>query len=428
MRPSASCPTVLSAGPICLCWALACGGGGPAPPPSAVEEGRAVPPAAEGGQAESLTEADRLRSLPYLNFAPEKADPGEGGVRLYDPERAYPGYDLYTLRGLRTAELADLHGRVVHRWSWPGPGLWVRSELLPDGDLLVVGSTPDRRYLLRLTFAGEPVWQRDLPVHHDVELTPSGQLLAITSRERRETVEGEEMRLRDDRLTLLDSSGVELASISLYDAFRRAEALSGRRLLQTVRAGQGGVYDFFHANSVEWMNRPRLFGSHPLYDPRHVLVSIKHQDLVAILDWDRKELVWWWGRGELDGQHDARLLGNGNVLIFDNGLRRKWGRVLEVDPRTDRIVWQYSSEPKEKLYTRNLGAAQRLPNGNTLIAESERGHAFEVTREGEVVWDFRVPRVNKKGHRASLVRIVRHEKEFIEKLVRTHRQRRAPPP
>jgi hypothetical protein len=34
------------------------------------------------------------------------------------------------------------------------------------------------------------------------------------------------------------------------------------------------------------------------------------------------------------------------------------------------------------------GAQQRLPNGNTLITESEAGRLLEVTADGEVVWEY----------------------------------------
>jgi hypothetical protein len=32
--------------------------------------------------------------------------------------------------------------------------------------------------------------------------------------------------------------------------------------------------------------------------------------------------------------------------------------------------------------------AQRLPNGNTLINEASFGRFFEVTRDGEIVWEY----------------------------------------
>ncbi len=406
-----------------LVWALACGERSPAPGAGPAAGGGGSGAAAATGK-EKLSRIDALRSLPYLDFASETATPDEGGVTLHDDARAYPGYNLYTLRAQCAAELIDMSGRLVNRWQVSPCDEWQRAVLLPNGDLLAIGRSRRTRFLLRFDFDGDLLWRRELPTHHDVELTPSGDILAITLHPRDELIDGGVMSIRDDHFTLVDPGGAEvLASVSLYDAFRRAEARTGRRLLETVHAVQGDTKDFFHTNSVEWMDQRHLFGTHPLYDARHVLVSIKHQDLVAILDWDERALVWWWGRGELDGQHDATLLDNGNILLYDNGLLRGWGRALELDPRSGQIVWQYVASPPEELYTRGLGSARRLPNGNTLIGESERAHAFEVTRDGEVVWDFLVPHVNEEGRRVNFVRIVRHDKEAIEDLLRARRRR-----
>jgi hypothetical protein len=104
------------------------------------------------------------------------------------------------------------------------------------------------------------------------------------------------------------------------------------------------------------------------------------------------------------------------VLIFDNGMLRGWSRVVEVDPETDRIVWEYPGEKGAPFYTRGRGGSQRLPNGNTLIAESNEGRAFEVTRSGEIVWEFRNPRIV-DGHRRAIVRMRHYDADFIEPLL-----------
>ena len=86
-------------------------------------------------------------------------------------------------------------------------------------------------------------------------------------------------------------------------------------------------------------------------------------------------------------------------------MERGWSRVLEIDPLTDRIVWEYGVAESERFYSRGRGNAQRLPNGNTLITDSDNGRAFEVTHDGDLVWEFRNPfLVEKKGrkHRAPI--------------------------
>jgi hypothetical protein len=82
------------------------------------------------------------------------------------------------------------------------------------------------------------------------------------------------------------------------------------------------------------------------------------------------------------------LLANGNILLFDNGEHRKWSRVLEMDPRTGGIVWEYHGDPKESFYSQCCSSVQKLPNGNVVITEMSKGHVFEVTPDKRVVWDY----------------------------------------
>ena len=70
-------------------------------------------------------------------------------------------------------------------------------------------------------------------------------------------------------------------------------------------------------------------------------------------------------------QHDVRRLPNGNITMFDNGdvNLRRYSRVVEyeIDEAQKNVtkVWEYRKSPD--IYSNNMGSAQRLPNGNTLI-------------------------------------------------------------
>jgi len=360
---------------------------------------------------------DELRSLPYLTFARRPAGEGEAsGVVRYDSARSWPGYNLYTIRGICRADLVDMRGRVVHSWSHTPCQRWAQAELLPEGDLLVVGrETKRKRYLLRLSWQGKVIWKKDLPSHHDIERTPSGDLLMLTLANRRVVMNENKRLIVDNFLTRLDESGEIVDSLSLFDLLSADPA---RRALVANRAREGKANDLLHANSIEWMREEHLFGTSPLYGADNVLVSLRHQDIVAIVDWRQRRLVWWWGRGELSGPHDATLLDNGQILIFDNGLARGWSRIVQVDPVSRRIVWQYAADPPESFYSIALGSCQRLPNGNTLISNSESGEAFEVTAEGEVVWKFVTPHQNAQHQRATIVRMKRYAPAVIDPLLR----------
>ena len=83
----------------------------------------------------------------------------------------------------------------------------------------------------------------------------------------------------------------------------------------------------------------------------------------------------------------AIRLDNGNTLVnLTHG-----NRTVEVDP-AGAIVWQVTNEDLGAPLFRDPCGAQRLPNGNTVIASYGQGgkgiKVFEVTRAKKVVWTW----------------------------------------
>src|SRR4030042_6634726 len=114
------------------------------------------------------------------------------------------------------------------------------------------------------------------------------------------------------------------------------------------------------------------------------------------------------------GQHDAHMIpqglpGEGNVLVFDNQGAAGFppihlnmfpgSRVLEIDPMTQEILWQYDASvgghPFWMFFSSFISSARRLPNGNTLICEGMHGRLFQVTRQGQLVWEYVNPHFGK---------------------------------
>jgi Arylsulfotransferase (ASST) len=108
----------------------------------------------------------------------------------------------------------------------------------------------------------------------------------------------------------------------------------------------------------------------------------------------------------------AGVPGTGHILVFDNGNnsvnynpRKKDGRpnsrVVEINPLDNSIAWQYTAEmsnrPTWSFFSHYISSAQRQPNGNTLICEGSNGRFFEVTRSGEIVWEYINPFPNLSG-------------------------------
>jgi hypothetical protein len=157
-------------------------------------------------------------------------------------------------------------------------------------------------------------------------------------------------------------------------------------------------FDLFHTNSVEPVEAP-----HPVFERGELLVSLRNLSLIAVFNpWNRK-VVWETDRLTFM-QHQPGFLPNGNILVFDNGMPSSKSRIVEIDPRTKKIVWQYRSPD---FYAENRGGVQRLSNGNTLITESPEGRVFEITREGKVVWEFYTPEI-RRAKRGVIYRMTRY--------------------
>jgi hypothetical protein len=127
-------------------------------------------------------------------------------------------------------------------------------------------------------------------------------------------------------------------------------------------------------------------------------------------------IVWAWGEGELEWPHYPVMLASGNILVYDNGVFREYSRIIEVNPLTEEIEWEYRADPPESFYSETRGAAQRLPNGNTLICDSTDGRVFEVTPDGTTVWEWLNP-ATEDGHRVQVVRMYRLAPEEVEPLL-----------
>lgn len=129
------------------------------------------------------------------------------------------------------------------------------------------------------------------------------------------------------------------------------------------------------------------------------------------------------GPGVLEGPHMPTMLSNGNILIYDNGHHtpessRGFTKVIELKPLTGEIVWEYGS--KKQFFSPARGSAVWMENGNTLIVNSDNGWFFEVTPQGEKVWEYYNPDVRGGGSRMGLYRTYAYERESVEKLIRKY--------
>ncbi|MGE3636478.1 MAG: arylsulfotransferase family protein, partial [Sandaracinaceae bacterium] len=325
------------------------------------------------------------------------------GVTIAEAESA--ALNLYSSRYRASAALVDSAGEEVHRWEAPPedehPSPWMHVEPLEGGDLLVITKGVS---VSRLTWSSEIVWRADVPAHHDLAVHPDdGRVLALVRRSDHLDYDGASLPILADGVAILSPDGEVLDRVELVPVLR--PLLSSSRLrrirdrLETSGpagiARGGGLGDVLHVNSIEVLPRD-IDGVAPRGS---FLMSFRAIDRVLILDADLQEVLWTSPSGLTQGQHDATILDDDRFLIFDNGSRRGRSRVIELDPRTNEVGWSFA--PEEGLFTQLRGGAQRLSSGNTLITESDTGRALEVTRDGELVWEFWNPHVHGAGEAAT---------------------------
>ncbi|MCH7721182.1 MAG: aryl-sulfate sulfotransferase [Planctomycetes bacterium] len=389
---------------------------------SAAQDDREAPQRNRGRKRGDRTRGrskSRLDDIGYVGYADESAADDESGVVVNDPQRSYPGYNLVTFVKPRRAELIDSAGKLVNVWHQGDTGQWERSVLLDNGDLLVVSFT-NPHSLLRLTWDNEVVWTREGMWHHDVTQTPDGTLAALLWAYRRVPAIHAEIDIMDSIISRFSPESEADERRSLYDvlAARPDMFTFGKGRRRQASEGRKERIDLIHANSLRWIEITDPPTDSPIYQAGNVIVCLRHQDTVVIFNWETSELLWVWGRGEVVGPHDAQVLANGNILIFDNGSREnKRSRVVEVDPLTKKMVWKYEAPNPRDFYSTARGGNQRLPNGNTLITESNEGRAFEVTPEGEIVWKYYGTHRDEKSRLAAINRCYRYETAMVQGLL-----------
>ena len=368
---------------------------------------------------ESLdTELDRraLEALPCASWTDRDGDSVSGIVR-HDRERASPGLNLYASLARTSAILMDMDGTVVHRWSRASGKEWGHVELLPNRELLVLNEVPFK--LLRLDWDSSVIWENDEQVHHDLDISDNGDIYVLTGSKKHIDFGGGELPIYDHAFAIPDSAGQLKRRISFSSVL--AGVIDEPSLREFVAPGEkvgeryrlvGKFVDLFHVNTLAIV--PRTFSES--FQKGFVLFAARNLNLIGVVDVDSETLVWSWGTDELDWPHQPTLLESGNLLIFDNGFHRGYSRIVEVVPSSGDIVWEYKGDPPKSFRSITMGGVQGLPNGNVLVTESLRGHAFEITRDGEIVWEFFNPDVDvEKDKRATLYRVERVPLDYLER-------------
>ncbi|MDF3919472.1 arylsulfotransferase family protein [Salinicola salarius] len=334
------------------------------------------------------------------------------GVTQYAPQLARNGLTLYTTGTEPAAYLIDMNGKVVHEWrkpyseAWPdGEGVpnprpdefihFRNAQVQPNGDLIALyegnGDTPYGYGLVKLDKDSNVIWRYAGRAHHQFAVAPDGKIYALIHGIFDDEIEGldylEPPRL-EDSLVVLSPEGEELQRTRLLPVIHDSKY---SELLENVPGIMVG--DPIHANAVDYIDADKArnfaFGNEG-----DLLLSFRETSSIAVFD-PRTQKLTWATRGPWIRQHDPDVLPSGDIVMFDNRghyhTPEGESRILEFDPGTLQITWQYAGTAQHPLESEIRGDQHRLDNGNTLISESDGGRLVEVTREGEIAWEYLVP-------------------------------------
>ncbi len=191
-----------------------------------------------------------------------------------------------------------------------------------------------------------------------------------------------------------------------------------------------GIGDWLHLNTLSVLGKNHWYDEtgDDRFHPENIMSSSRGANFIFIFSRATGEVVWQVGPdfiggkpehklGQFVGQHNPHFIphglpGAGNVLVFDNGgtsgyggsgfprYSRQYSRIVEFNPVTLEIVWQYGAESGDEFFfSHNISNSQRLPNGNTFINEGANGRIFEVTVDKKIVWDIVSPFAGPMGPR-----------------------------
>ena len=302
--------------------------------------------------------------------------------------------------------LLDLLGKPVHTWTVSKQPLY--SQLRSNGNLLVTMEAPkyskpfppggNTGTIQELDWNSKVVWQySNEAMHHDFIILPNGHLM-VALWERLPSYLANQINGGTPDTTLHGT----VFSDEIAEIDRQGEIIWTWHAADHLNPTTDSLGSLMPQFAWTYTNGMAYMPHNPIDGTEALLISMRSLSTVFIVRKNDGTILWRSTKGMLNTQHDPTVLKNGNIQVFDNGFSREpnpfpayGSRVVEINPKTNQIVWQFDGGKgvidKVRFFAPIVGGAQRLPNGNTLITDGPKGHVFEVTKDKKVVWDMISP-------------------------------------
>lgn len=193
-----------------------------------------------------------------------------------------------------------------------------------------------------------------------------------------------------------------------------------------------GTADWFHLNSVDHnAELDQIIVSNPFFNEvwviDHSTTSAEAATSSGGLSGKGGDLLYRWGNPEAYGrgtaadkklffQHTAEWIGpglpendsdRGKIIVYNNRVGGDHSAVDIFVPPMDAdgnyvieeglpfgpadVEQRFTSPDPQDMYSTGYSGGQKLANGNILVSSGRQGWIFELTPDGEVVWEYIIP-------------------------------------
>lgn len=360
----------------------------------------------------------------------------------------YPGYTLYTASGTRT-NLIDLNNNVIKFWNHTRSGGY-SVYLLRNGDLMrpalssnsTINGGGAAGIVQKYSWNGTLLWEytyssNTIRSHHDICPMPNGNVLLIawevkTAAEAVAAGLNHSAVIWPDHIVEIQPSGTNGGTIvwkwHFWDHLIQDHdptkanygVVADHPELLDINVGSAGSGDWMHINGISYNERldQIVISSHELDEVYVIDHSTTTQEAAGHTGGrygKGGDILYRWGRPAnyraagsqvFNVVHSSSWVpdsvpGGGHIMAFNNREGTNASHVVEIIPPEDSAgfyshtpgtaygpaapVWTYAASG---FYSTHLGGCQRLPNGNTMLAESTDRKLWEVDSLGTVVWNF----------------------------------------
>ena len=324
------------------------------------------------------------------------------GVTYYDEYQSAGGFTLFAPQtGNGRVVLINMHGDVEHEWNLPiRPGR--DAVILNHGNLGYNGSHEKSAELysawdiwhgghfMEVTPGGDIVWEyEDIFHHHDAQWLPNGHILYAAAAP---------IDVKDGKGLFNSKVPLEMQQRPFSDVVRevnrKGEVVWEWNVIEHLSVEDYPIHECFNIdNAKERLHWPMINGVHQ--HGKLVYLSLRTTSGIIAVNKETKNIEWELKYPFVAQQHDPSITPDETLICFDNGNIRPssihHSRIVEYDIKTKELVWSYADEMPPAFFSPYMGSVQRLWNDNTMICESAFGRIFEVTPEGETVWEYVIP-------------------------------------